>query len=413
MENPEYISPEAKTERGSYSPIEFRRGPARIPQSLKKKPTILVHEGPTGHALALKVVRCLAAAGIFLVEAASEQADSNVRFSRWVKKSHVLSSSANSPEGMSQLKKIIQQRKIDVLLPIIPGEIASVMEEDSELRSLVRLPTQPSAKDYHYAGDKEQLSLFLEKHAIPHPRTLRYEIDRDGFRASLETVRFPLIAKPSSSRGGTGVRRTDDPKALFSYLEANSQRNIPFIVQEFIEGRDYGCGVWCSEGEILYHTLYKRCHSDGDSVQPFSGLIFEDAPPVMAIARSLMKKLRWNGIAQIDFRVDQATGGVFVLEINPRFWATVVGSMRLGVNFPELACRQAMGLPLPSMRQTPGRYVTLAGSLSYMKRVLLSRKREAFPGFRDNGLYEVFLDPLPVIHALGGRISRHLARILK
>lgn len=371
---------------------------------MKSKPKILIHEGGTGHGI--KVAQCLAKTGDFQVEIAAESAHSASRFSRYVTRFHLLRAPANSPDGISQIKDIIRQRKIDVLLPINPGEIAAVMEEGFDLRSLVRIPLQPSTKAYDRAGNKENLSFFLEQYGLPHPRTIRYETDRGNFQTSLETLRFPVLAKPTSSGGGTGIRLIDTPEILISFLEANSNPDNPYIVQEFIQGRDYGCGVWCVDGEIQYHTIYKRSQSDGNSLEPFRGLIFVDHDPVITIAKKLMKELRWNGIAQIDLRVDEATGEVFVIEVNPRFWATIVGSMRMGINFPELACRQALEHSLSPLKQKPGRYVTRSGSISYVKQMLLNQNREQFPGLKNNGLFEAISDPLPVIFELGSRIKR-------
>ena len=45
-----------------------------------------------------------------------------------------------------------------------------------------------------------------------------------------------------------------------------------------------------------------------------------------------------------------------VLEINPRYWGSVMASLFAGVNFPYLACMEGMGIPLPEPDFRPVRW---------------------------------------------------------
>jgi hypothetical protein len=56
-----------------------------------------------------------------------------------------------------------------------------------------------------------------------------------------------------------------------------------------------------------------------------------------------MRRVKWTGIAQLDLRRDSRTGQVLIIEVNPRFWGSLLASASAGVNFPILSCRAAFG----------------------------------------------------------------------
>jgi len=58
----------------------------------------------------------------------------------------------------------------------------------------------------------------------------------------------------------------------------------------------------------------------------------------------MMKELNWNGVACVDMRRDEKTRKVFILEINGRFWASVLPSfVKAGVNFPMVLLKLSLG----------------------------------------------------------------------
>lgn len=374
---------------------------------MKSQPTVLILDSRAGVGITVQVVQCLAAAGTFAVHLASPHRDSILRQSRWVKGFHFLEPCPEPAVGMDRLKAILRSVKPDVLLPVNVDQIDLLAKHgDEELRRLTRLTEQPSADMFRTACSKTLLSAFMEERGIPHPRTVRFDPADPAIPSKLLSLRFPVITKPTWGGGGSGMRVFDNHDGLIPYLEEKSTPQNQVIVQEYIRGYDLGSAAFCSGGEVLHLTMQRNMSADQNSFRPSKGLRFFDDPKVRAVVEKLMGALKWSGIAQIDLRVDGETGDQFVLEINPRYWGSVLGSQRMGVNFPEIACRRALGLPDPPVEYRKGKYITSFGYLLHLRDKVLGRASLESFTYADSAFGEIIRDPIVRVVELIQRLTK-------
>jgi hypothetical protein len=61
----------------------------------------------------------------------------------------------------------------------------------------------------------------------------------------------------------------------------------------------------------------------------------------------MFTRLRWQGPADVDFKIDSRTGQAWLIEVNARFSGSVEFAIACGVNLPFISCQAAMGLELP------------------------------------------------------------------
>ena len=54
------------------------------------------------------------------------------------------------------------------------------------------------------------------------------------------------------------------------------------------------------------------------------------------IAIKICKELKWHGIAEFDFRKENATAKPYLIECNPRFWSSLNQSVRSNIDYPYL-----------------------------------------------------------------------------
>ena len=130
--------------------------------------------------------------------------------------------------------------------------------------------------------------------------------------------------------------------------------------------------------------------------RPPCGIDFIEDHRVLGVVSELMNAIEWTGVAHLDLRIDELSGEITVIEANPRFWGSVIGSMHAGVNFPYLKCLVGMGQRFEVPRFRPCRYVSGGGAVQQWIRGRLGTKQAGF-GFSDTAFRYVVADPWPTI----------------
>ena len=116
------------------------------------------------------------------------------------------------------------------------------------------------------------------------------------------------------------------------------------------------------------------------------------------VVRRVVETLHWSGIAPVDLRDDEQDKCVKVIEINPRFWGSILGSLTAGVNFPYLVCLVGLRAKLPAMVYPCQRFV---GGKAALSMLMLPWMRHQYAGvaFQHTGLRFIIQDPLPELWA--------------
>ncbi len=238
----------------------------------------------------------------------------------------------SSIEYLDEVIRIIQNRGIDIICPASEEGFKFVSKYRDKLSKFCRVVALPSDEVLHTAFDKWKLYLFLKKHNIPTPETVIVK----GVE-QISQLNYPVLLKPINGSGGKNIQKFDSStKEIFQFI-----LNYPsdaYIVQNYIHGYDMGCSVLCRDGQILAYTIQQQLGVTGGFAPKIDKLKFVHDSAVIDIVTKTMNALKWSGIANIDLRYNSNTGQIYVLEINPRFWQSLMGSLSIGVNFPYLLC---------------------------------------------------------------------------
>lgn len=354
--------------------------------------SVLIPDGE--EILALHVARCLAQIKGVKLYILSGTPQTWCRFSRHRQLYKFEPIGADLEERVEIIAEMARRHHIDVLLPVSDEGIEFVATKYPALSRITAISPVPNIHTLRLARNKWTLHEFAVKQQLPVPPAVLVTFT-SAFYARLADLEFPVLLKPTSEGGGKGIKRFDDLPALKKYLETQDVEKLrnKYLVESYIPGLDLGLSVLCRRGEILAFTVQR-----GLAAARFGRLKamqFIEQERVLEIGQRLLSALNWNGVAHIDMRYDERNGQVKIIELNPRFWGSLPGSLVAGVNFPYLACLAAMNVPFPMPSYRLGKYLhTGIAAKELLLRPLGKSKLNEFT-FAETGLKFLVTDPLP------------------
>ncbi len=343
---------------------------------------------------AIPTIQCLGRVKNLKIYVLANDPAATIRYSRYTYKFFSFPKEEGHAGRLAAIKKILNTEKIDLILPIDQPTIRFLSENGSELLKYAPISLLPTPEAFDIAADKWLLAEWLKKNKLPVPLTLLYQ-NNETFEQNLLNFSFPALIKPLRGDGGIGIKFFDDPESLIVYCKDR----IPseeYMVQSFIMGYDIDCSVLCQDGIILASTIQKRIIADPFYFGQTMNIDFLFDNNVYNVVKEVITGLNWSGVVHFDLRYDEKDNQVKVIEMNPRFWGSVVGSMNAGVNFPHLAVLLGLKRDFPEIKYQHIRYVDGATALKILLRKILHRK-SSIQYFDHSKLDNHLKDPVPMI----------------
>jgi predicted ATP-grasp superfamily ATP-dependent carboligase len=365
-------------------------------------PAILIPDGENEHTLlttrCLAQTRCLPKSQRAKTYILSSTRWSPVRFSRHP---HLYQFRATGTDYQARLHAIIDSIKrfnIDVILPVSEEGIEFVITHRQILSNLSAVPLLPSLESFKTARNKWLLNQLARQHHIPSPQSILVTLDSE-FYQQLSNLEYPVLLKPTSQSGGQGIRRFKTQTDLQNFLQQRDEQQFKnnYLVQSYLPGLDLGLSVLCDRGEILAFTIQKELIANKHRFGPQMAMQFIAQEDVLNHGKRLLAALNWSGVAHVDMREDNRDGQVKLLEINARYWGSLLGSLVAGVNFPVLAYQKALNIPFSLPNNQFSRYVHTTTALKELLLQPLGRSSLKRFAFKETGLRFFITDPLPEI----------------
>lgn len=313
---------------------------------------ILLPDGEFWHAL--KVVRCLARSthadmDVTIHACTTPVVPDKLRRSRHVAGIHPIPTTLPEEARMQAIAEVARRVGADVVLPMSTEGSRLLARHDGLFDDNIALAPLSSEVTQRLADDKGLLAEFMAAHDVPHPpATGLYPLAT--LRERLDRLSFPVLVKATVGKGGHRIFRFERPAEVIAFAEHEAEADREYIVQTYVEGDDVDVSVLAVNGTVLAHTIQQALTSDRERPYgPPNFIEFLDEPMVEAVGRRLVSALGFTGLAHIDLRYDADRRNVYVLEINTRVWGSILGSLRAGINFPQLACLAALGRPMPPL----------------------------------------------------------------
>jgi predicted ATP-grasp superfamily ATP-dependent carboligase len=215
----------------------------------------------------------------------------------------------------------------------------------------VRVPTA-GAEAFQEISDKYRLMRQAVEYGVPFPETIFVPDGRlDGLIENI--TEFPVVIKPGCSLlkeerkwTKTAVCYAETPGELLRFYGDKPYLRRPSMIQRRVLGEGQGLFVLMNEGMPLgmfaHRRLRERPPSGGVSVLRESIALPKG---MVESTLKLLQRVKWHGVAMVEFKIDEASKVPLLMEINGRFWGSLQLAVDAGVNFPFLLFKMAMGRP--------------------------------------------------------------------
>lgn len=228
----------------------------------------------------------------------------------------------------------------DLIIPVTERTLLP-LSRSREQFSHVRV-AMPEADSLEVVLDKAQTMALAREVGVPVPGgTLVRSMEE---LAAVEgELNFPVVLKPSRSIG-SGDAGASQLHVSYAYdvggLRAGCAHALRFgalILQEFFAGAGVGIELIACRGEISYAFQHLRLHEvplsgGGSSLRKSEPVL----PDLLEASRKLISALQWNGVAMVEFKLNQETGEFCLMEINGRFWGSLPLADAAGADFPSM-----------------------------------------------------------------------------
>jgi predicted ATP-grasp superfamily ATP-dependent carboligase len=356
--------------------------------------SILLLEG-LSDAIGLIVARCLADAPGIKVHVLAADADSHLRYSRYCASFHLMDVPLEDPRAIDRLQEVITATRADVVMPVMEAAVRFTAANKARISAMTALVPTPDLTSFDLVCHKGELARFLDARGLPGPPTVIYTPDA-GFYERVSRLCFPVMLKPATARGGRDIRRFESLADLRAFCEANGPLAEPYIVQSYIRGYDIDCSVLCQDGRVLAYTQQKAVIAPATTYGPSQGIAILHHEGLLEATERFIAALGWSGIAHIDLRYSADDDEIKVIELNPRYWFTMLGSQIAGVNFPRLAVMAALGRPFERPAYADRNYAPFTTAITEGLRGLRGQEHVSFRYGDTNARY-LLADPLPTL----------------
>lgn len=263
-------------------------------------------------------------------------------FSRFVSKNEIYTSPDDDEDAfIGDMVTMAEKHKPEGDRPylLIPAfnEGRLLAKHRDRFKGLITI-AYPSAEAVAKVNPKDNFARTLETLDISAPQTWLPE-NADDLKSMTDEMDFPVFIKPADDVGGRGISKIKNAADLLNEYAALKKRyeSQQILIQETCEGEDYCyCGLFDHGRRVtgmVYHNISKFPHESG------AGVVREtvDASAFHDIVESLMKPVKWHGVAEIDFmwNGNNATKPK-IIEVNARFWAGLDHSVKSDMDFPYM-----------------------------------------------------------------------------
>ncbi|MBA4493399.1 carbamoylphosphate synthase large subunit [Paenactinomyces guangxiensis] len=235
------------------------------------------------------------------------------RFSRAVARNVHVPPPRQDPDGfLSSLAEIVNQEKVNVLIPTCE-EVFTLARGSGRFPDHCRVWVEPIERltplhnKWTFIQEAGELGLQTPMTWMAASHSKLTEILRNI------NGKFPIILKPVYSRFAAEVYLLRHPAQPCPALSVSPEK--PWIVQEWIDGRQICTYSLAFEGKLIAHCAYRTTFTAGKG----SSILFTpiEHPQLLKHVEEWMASKKYTGQFSFDW-IETAEGKLYPIECNPR-----------------------------------------------------------------------------------------------
>lgn len=228
---------------------------------------------------------------------------------------------------LEEIINICEKEKVSAIISLIDPEL-EVLSENQNIFSERGIKLLQSSIDVIKTSfDK---FLFYKKLTRNNFKTQKsyFELKNILKDLSNKQLKFPLFVKPNKGSASLNINKVYDEKTLINLFE----RYDDLIVQEFIDGEEYGIDVYIDliSKEVISIFIKKKIKMRAGETDKSISIKDEK---LLNLIDAFVKDMGYVG--QIDIDVFHKDGEYYISEVNPRFGGGYPHAYEAGCNFPK------------------------------------------------------------------------------
>lgn len=216
---------------------------------------------------------------------------------------------------------------IDVVFPVLHGTFG----EDGTVQGLLELADLPYVGAAVLASsvsmDKDMMKRICVERGLPVVEYLALRRDQIDAEAICKQLPFPMFVKPANLGSSVGISKVHNCAELKDALRLAAEFDRKIVVERGIQGREFECAVLGNEEpeasipcEILpskeFYDYEDKYLLDRAQFKLPADLSEEQTTELRRLAVECYRAVACEGMARVDFLLENSTGKLYINEIN-------------------------------------------------------------------------------------------------
>jgi predicted ATP-grasp superfamily ATP-dependent carboligase len=237
---------------------------------------------------------------------------------------------------------------------VFPTSEAAIMACNRYRNHLTSLPIVPREQEIQTAFSKARTLNAAQSVGVLVPQTI-FLTENNWQSLGGAALKFPIVVKSESSEAmmASSIKTSAKTSFVFSQYELEKEcrsrleAGQSMLVQEFIDGYGVGISGLFDKGRPVALIGHRRLRESTPWGGPSAlAETIEIDSQLLKATTSLMQQIAFSGPAMVEYKIDHQSGQPYLMEINGRFWGSVLLAIAAGQDLPYLYWKMLNGMDI-------------------------------------------------------------------